>query len=65
MAVLPFAPFYHDGEADFPHGAGASCPGWYRYDLKDASAVKAGTLAPEDVEVEGPWVTEAEAATAR
>lgn len=27
---------YHDGEADFPHGAGASEPGWYIYtDMAD------------------------------
>lgn len=24
-------PFYHDGNSDFPHGAGASEPGWYAY----------------------------------
>lgn len=26
---------YHDGDADFPHGAGASEIGWYVYDGLD------------------------------
>jgi len=44
---------YHDGEQDFPHGAGASDPGWYIY---------VGAISP-DSEPDGPWPTFIDAAT--
>lgn len=43
---------YHDGVADFPHGAGASEVGWYVY------------RSFEDQEPSGPYRTIAEAITA-
>lgn len=33
---------YHDGQADFPHGAGASEPGWYVYETEDLSDEPSG-----------------------
>jgi hypothetical protein len=29
--------YFHDGHSDFPHGAGASDPGWYFYPDGDTS----------------------------
>lgn len=38
---------YHDGLTDFPHGAGASLPGWYVYEQEDMLDEPTGPFATE------------------
>lgn len=45
--------YYHGGEGDFPHGAGASEPGYYIYTLHPTEDGTVFQPEPEWLEAEG------------